>query len=203
MHFTLLIPLLIGSLWCAPTVALSVPANALYTVPVGCVSGKFFHDHIISGDGSLTRQPDRKNCKEQCQVTGFKYAYLRKESRKCFCTSSDRLAPSAKQMVDGIDREGRCKDTDASIDYFQSQYNFDLCYDKVPGSTSRKKLVSSHEKCFDYCHGSGSDNDSWVVSVIPQKKEGKYLCKCFTSNALGKGKHNCGPSDAFRYTTWY
>ncbi|WWC58569.1 uncharacterized protein I303_101112 [Kwoniella dejecticola CBS 10117] len=172
-------------------------AFALVPVPAGCVSGKYFHDHIINGDGSLTLQPDRNNCKEQCHVTGFKYAYFRKESGRCFCTSSDRKTPPANQQVVGIDNEGRCKDGQASIDYMASPYHFDKCYNTVPGPTSRKKSVTSIEKCLDYCHGPGSDIDSWVVSFIPDGN--KYTCKCFASNAVGEGYKHCGPKDAFRF----
>ncbi|WVQ62271.1 uncharacterized protein L199_000410 [Kwoniella botswanensis] len=128
-----------------------IQAQALVPVPAGCVSGVYFHDHILKGGGSLTRQPDRANCKEQCHVTGFKYAYFRKESRKCFCTSSDRKAPPSNQQVEGIDSEGRCKDRHASIDYMASAYHFDRCYDTVPGATSRKKEVNNIEQCLDYC----------------------------------------------------
>ncbi|WVR05818.1 hypothetical protein IAU60_002843 [Kwoniella sp. DSM 27419] len=166
-------------------------------VPIGCISGKYFHDHVLRSDGSTVPQANRKECREQCQVTGFKYAFYRKASRKCHCTSNDRFAPPASEIVRGTDREGRCKDAFASIDYMQSQYKFDRCYDMVPGITSRKKLVKTHEACFDYCHGRGDEYDSWVVSIVPQAKS--YLCKCFTSYAPGKGSHTCGPHDAFRY----
>ncbi|WRT64069.1 uncharacterized protein IL334_000997 [Kwoniella shivajii] len=99
-----------------------LPVYALEVVPAGCVTGVYFHDHVINGDGSLTSHINRADCKERCQVTGFKYAYFRKASNKCFCTSSDRDTPPSGKQVDGIDHEGRCKDTHASASFSSTQF---------------------------------------------------------------------------------